>query len=476
MLAAMLLNYGIAIAQIVIGDVNQDQKLNAKDITALADSVVNGKQSKRLDLNEDGKVNVADVTKVLNLIGAQNAVKKADQMTDLVFTPLQPIGLQNGIFESGVSYKGVMYSSTKELETFVGNDISIYTLMTAIHNPKSKIYTEDISKPPYHGLNCRAYYGSICSSFVSYALGIETRYWANDFPLSDKMQEIDYSVLENLQVADVLWRDGHVAMITVIERDSAGQVVQLEISECAGVGCKRYYIKKNKFINLMETSFKKVLRYKYLSNNLNYQPANEFVAVMDENLIPFQYNDDLCVDKGDKSCYLEEEDVVVNIQRDYELLEIYKDDSPYLILTSSSGRDVNLSNLPYGDYKARISYSSDIDTGIHAPSFTRNNSDYEYSDFTYWKVVNASVVADRPSGRIYFRSDNAVPLFMRFCDIHGQGGSLTTNNLRQLTEDEKKQGYIEVPQDRISSKCPYIRVVFQTDYSKIINRPVSWFE
>ena len=176
--------------------------------------------------------------------GQLNAVKKAYQMTDLVFTPLQPIGLQNGIFESGVSYKGVMYSSTKELETFVGNDISIYTLMTAIHNPKSKIYTEDISKPPYHGLNCRAYYGSICSSFVSYALGIETRYWANDFPLSDKMQEIDYSVLENLQVADVLWRDGHVAMITVIERDSAGQVVQLEISECAGVGCKRYYIKK----------------------------------------------------------------------------------------------------------------------------------------------------------------------------------------------------------------------------------------
>lgn len=390
-------------------------------------------------------------------LGRVNAVKKAYQMTDLKYTPLKPIGQRNGTFESGVSYKGVMYSSTKELETFVGNDISIHTLMTAIHNPKSKIYTEDISKPPYHGLNCRAYYGSVCSSFVSYALGIETRYWANDFPLSDKMQEIDSSIPENLQVADVLWRDGHVAMITDIERDSVGQVVQLEISECAGVGCKRYYRKRNKFINLMETSFKKVLRYKELRKNLNYQPANEFVAVKDENLIPFLYNEDLCVDKGDKSCYLESEEVVVNVMHSYDYMEIYRDNVLYKIIDAET-EDVKLANLPYGDYMARVFF------------------DGQFSDFTYWKTVNVSVVADRANNRIYFNSKNAEPLFIRFCDIHGRGGSLTTNNLYILTDNELSQGYIDVSQDRISSKCPYVRVIFQTDYSKVINTPVNWYE
>ena len=67
-LAAMLLSCGIANAQTVKGDVNQDQKLNAEDITALADSVMKDNQSKRLDLNDDDKVNAADVVTVVNLI------------------------------------------------------------------------------------------------------------------------------------------------------------------------------------------------------------------------------------------------------------------------------------------------------------------------------------------------------------------------------------------------------------------------
>ena len=44
--------------------------------------------------------------------------------------------------------------------------------MTAIHNPRSKIYTEKLDQSPYHGYNCKAYYGTVCSGLVSYALGI----------------------------------------------------------------------------------------------------------------------------------------------------------------------------------------------------------------------------------------------------------------------------------------------------------------
>lgn len=409
--------------------------------------------------------------------GRLNAVKKAYQMTDLQFTPLKPIGQRNGTFEPDITYKGVMYSSVKELETFVGNDISFHTLMTAIHNPKSKIYTEDISLPPYHGKNCRSYYGAVCSSMVSYALGIETRYWANDFPLSDVMKEIDCFDPDSIQIADVLWKDGHVVMITDIVKDEDSHVSKVEISECAGVGCKRYYRSKKQFVELLSTTYKKVFRYTELYKNTDYTPVPQFVAVMDEIPEQFQYNDDLCVDKGDKSCYLEDEDVVVNIQRDFEALEVYKDGKLYMTITETSDKDIILSNLPYGDYKARLCFEDDIDTGIHTPKIgTRTGGGGQYSDFTYWKVVNTNVIADRSNGRIYFSSANATPLFIRYCTIYGEGGSLTTNNLQLLTEEEIQQGYIDVPQDRIKTGCPYIRVIFQTDYAKVINRPVNWFE
>lgn len=430
------------------------------------------------DIMQENKkpVTLSSIPQYALEIGKFNAVKKAYQMTDLQFTPLNPIGYNNGTFEPGITYKGVIYSSTREIETFVGNDISFHTLMTAIHNPRSKIYTEDISKPPYHGTNCRAYYGSVCSSFVSHALGIETRYWANDFPISEKMQEIDFTLLENLQVADVLWRDGHVAMITDIQTDENGQVTKIEISESIGAGCRRYYRSRTQFMSLMNTSFKKIFRYTELYKNTEYTPVPQFVTVMGESPVMFKYNDDLCVDKGDKSCYLEDEDVIVNIMRDYEYLEVYRDGKPYTTIKASSEKDVILSRLPFGNYKARLRYESDIDTSIDAPTMgTRSAGDSRYSDYTYWKVVNTSVFADRTSGRIFFSSANATPLFVRFCDIYGNGGSLTTNNLYILSDNEIRQGYFEVPQDKISSEYPYIRVIFQTEYAKIINTPINWF-
>ena len=393
-------------------------------------------------------------------LGRINAVKKAYQMTDLEFTPLAPIGYRFGFFDAGETYQGVIYSSAKELEMFVGNDVSLHTYMTAIHNPRSRIYTEDISKAPYHGKNCRTYYGAVCSSFVSHALGIVPRYWANDFPLSDVMQEVDFTNPDSMKIADVLWRDGHVAIITDIINDDSNHVAKIEISECIDKGCKRYYRSRKKFVDLMNTSFKKVYRYTELYKNTDYTPYPEFVPVLDESPAPFVYNEYLCADKGDKACYREDEAVTINIFHDYEYLEVYKDDKPYLRIENNSIEDVVLQNLPYGDYKASISYGSN----------------HDMSDYTYWKVVNINVFADRANGRIYFSSDDAIPQCVRYCDIYGNGGSLTTSNRRILSESEKLQGYIEVFSDEIKQKFPYVRVNFVTDYGRVINRPINWFE
>ena len=68
------------------------------------------------------------------------------------------------------------YSSVKEINTYVGRNVSFYTFMTAVNNPKSKIYTEDLSAPPYHGTHSATYYGITCSQAVNYALGIKGPY------------------------------------------------------------------------------------------------------------------------------------------------------------------------------------------------------------------------------------------------------------------------------------------------------------
>lgn len=390
-------------------------------------------------------------------LGTQNAVKKAYQMTDIVFTPLSPIKYNSGFFEEGKTYKGVIYSSVKELETYVGNDISIHTYMTAIHNPKSKIYTEDISKPPYHGTNCKTYYGAVCSSFVSYALGIVPRYESDDFLHSNVMKEVDRTNPDSIRIADVLWRDGHVAMITNILKDEYGKVDKLEIGECIGKGCKRYIKNRKEFIEMMNSSFKKVFRYTELYKNISYISCPEFVAVKGESSIDFKYNDDLCVDKGDKSCYLEDEVVIVNVLRPYGFIEIFRDSELYNTIDTQV-EDVKLVNLPYGDYKARIYYNG------------------QYSDYTYWKVVNVNVAVDHPNSRIYISSANAVPQYVKFCDIHGNDGMLTASYRHVLTQKEKEQGYVTVLLQEISYSRPYIYAVFMTDYGKIINKPVNWFE
>ena len=392
-------------------------------------------------------------------LGRVNAVKKARQMTDLEFTPLKPILQRNGTFEPGIKYKGIIYSSVTELSTFVGEEVSFHTYMTALHNPKSKLYTVDISKPPYHSTNGRAYYGTVCSTFVSYALGLYPRYFANDFPLLDFMEEVDLTNLDTIEVADVLWKKGHVAMITDVVRDDAGQMLEIEISESAGKGCKRYYRSRAKFANLLSSTYKKVLRYKELYKNTQYTPLPQFVAVLDEEPLSFQYNDDLCVDKGDKSCYLESEEVVVNVMHPYDYMEVYKDNELYMIVDGDT-EDVRLSYLPYGDYKARISFNG------------------QYSDYTYWKTVNVDVRADKVAGKIYFGSKNATPQYVKSLNIGGFSPNYPTRyyGCYILTDKDVTRGFIDIDKLNMLPKYPYIRVYFSTEYGTIINTPINWNE
>lgn len=387
--------------------------------------------------------------------GVINAVKKAYQMTDLQFTPVNNIDYNNGTYYANTTYQGLIYSSVKEIDTYVGSDVSFHTFMTAINNPRSKIYTERLNQSPYHGTNCRAYYGTVCSALVSYALGLPVIYATYDFPTSKLMRKLSSSHPDSIQVGDVLYKEDHVALITGLSKDEAGHVKALEISEAVQDGCRRSSILSSNFETLMRTKYISIHRYLDIDKNTEYQSVAEFVPVLDEQTVPFIYNDDVCVDKGDKSCYLEGEEVIVNILHSVEKLEIYKDDLLYKEIDIRDNLDISLKDIPYGDYKARVSWG-----GIN-------------SDYTCWKVVNVTTKIDRSAGKVFFSSKNAIPHKIKVCSKNG--GRSNKIYTHRFTDKEISQGYANIPSNGISESCPYLHVSFKTEYGNIIDKPKNWY-
>lgn len=415
-------------------------------------------------------------------IGRVNAVKKAYQMVDLEFVPLLSIEHNTGTFSQGEKHKGLIYSSVKEIETYVGNNVSFHTFMTAVNNPRSVLYTEQINKAPYHGVNCKAYYGTVCSGLVCYALGLNRpRLNSFDFPESPLMQELDSIIPENLCLADILWRKGHVALVTDLVRDDNGMITTIEYCEAIGSCCKKRHVSRIKFLESTMKNFTKVFRYKQIASNTDYIPVNEFVAVSDEALVPFVYNEALCVNKGDKSCYFEGERVVINILCDEaSKVEIYKDNILYDSFPVEPHSDIPLVNLPYGDYKARVLHNDAIIDSIkpvYMGKMTRGSQGQtQYSKFTCWKVVNGEVNLSKGSRRIYFSSVNAIPDQIICCTINGTRPPLSKGFYHIITDEDIQKGYVDVDYSKMTSEYPYIQVLFSTEFGNIIHKPINWYE
>lgn len=89
--------------------------------------------------------------------------------------------------------------------------------MTAVYNPMSVVYTEDINQPPYHGTNCAPYYGDVCSSSVMWALGVVIPYYTSQIVNLPDMIQNKYQVIDSLKICDVIWKPGHVQMVYDME-------------------------------------------------------------------------------------------------------------------------------------------------------------------------------------------------------------------------------------------------------------------
>jgi hypothetical protein len=144
---------------------------------------------------------------------------------------------KGGFFQQGQEYTGVPYSSVKSEGRYIGFDIGLRTFLAAVQNPLSVLYSENLAdKTP----NSAGFYGTVCSSFTSYALQcaipeVSRRHGPD---VGKGVELVKPQTAQAAQVGDVIYTPhssansgSHVEMVTAVTKDNQGQVVSVLVEE-----------------------------------------------------------------------------------------------------------------------------------------------------------------------------------------------------------------------------------------------------
>jgi hypothetical protein len=144
---------------------------------------------------------------------------------------------RGGFFTKGKEYTGVPYSSVKWAGRYIGFDIGLRTFLAAVENPVSVLYTETLVGKTD---NAAPYYGTVCSSYTSYALQcafpeVSRRHGPS---ISKGVVLVAPQSAQAAQMGDVIYTPhasensgSHVEMVTAVNKDDQGRVVSVLVEE-----------------------------------------------------------------------------------------------------------------------------------------------------------------------------------------------------------------------------------------------------
>ena len=410
--------------------------------------------------------------------GVKIAYKKAHQFTGIKWIPVDslPSTESRGVFTSGKQYTGLWYSSVRQTNKYIGMDVSMRTAMTALHNPYSLLYTENISAKKsrsaygmtYNGSNCGAYMGIVCTSLVGYALGFDFPWGSAQYPyLAEKgfFETVKGNNVQSLKLMDILHEDGHASLITDIWRNKKGEIVKLEISESvAPVAKSEIYTAAEAQERFNKDKFRAFYRYKDISKNTHYEPS-VFVPLEGETAQSYKYNDDICTFAGDYAVFGSEDIIVINYTKGaYTHMEIYDQRGLLHTLELAAGADVHNMDitslsLPGGYYKARLV------------------SDGKSSDYTYFSVVNYDIktTGNKTALTVDFSAEGGTP---RHIKITRDSNIIVC--FYMFTQQDKTSGNTTIDIEKlrlIKRNDPneelYLQVAFATEYGVAYSHPIK---
>jgi hypothetical protein len=408
----------------------------------------------------------------------QNMQKKVLQMTDIKWTALKKISTK----PSAGIHKGLPYASTQKHSKTIGEDVSLKTFMTAANNPYSLLYTEDLRNQSSEygfvydapGATTFGYMGVVCSSFTGLACGIDQ--WTTKFmdylARDGVFTKIKDQSAKGLKVGDWIWEDGHLRIVFEVSKVNGviSSITLAEATSSEGALTRRMTYSEAGMNTDLQNKGCIIYRYNEMYKNVTYEPSEFVKAASDEpDIVPYVYNNDICTYQGDYACFRTGWPVWLN----YNLksvgtwtgIQLYKGNTyitTYPIDTSIHKIQIPAADIAtYGMYKARMTDGTN------------------YSDYTYFEVVDVNVACERVSGntfKISYSSANATPVRI---NIGAFSGSAVC--VRMLTSQEKADGYVMInPVDWIALQLKasksslignsyYIRVFFKGEYGRVTN-------
>lgn len=239
--------------------------------------------------------------------GIANALKRARQMSDVVWQPVKPFPkLMSGKLTTDFSPEfpivGLPYSSARLGETFIGVNVPFEGFFTAVEDENSIVYTKDRRNDG----NAAAWYGSVCSVFVGHALNLPTRAACKNWPKIPGMRQVLPRAVESLKLGDMLLNDGHIVIVTGIDRTADGKIYQVEISESTPPACRRKLWRADEVdVYYLQAAKCAIYRYDFIAET-PYTPC-AYAPLAGEELT-IDKNDDLFMLLGEKvNCKLGQE-------------------------------------------------------------------------------------------------------------------------------------------------------------------------
>ena len=373
--------------------------------------------------------------------------KRAELIGKIEWIPQGEVLQRNGFFHAGVLVKGIPYSSVKELDKFVGQEVSFYTFITAVNNPRSVLYTEHVGKSPYNGINCAAYYGTVCSMAVNYALGLDRPYGTFMYGTLPFIKRVAIQDLEHAAPGDIIYfLYGHVVLITNIIKGGDGVIKYVDILEASGsrASYNRYTktglverLNKYEFILYRYTDLYKLAEIGTPFPSIDFYPDKPL-----ENLA-------LSLNRGNMVTYREGESVVVNVlEGGYDSLVVVSENNVIKRIPFTGTPDIALDDLRAGSYEVYLVGNNGIIT-----------------ESVCFEVLQTEVTFKQRSNYldIHFSSVNAIPDYIVFTNKNGGRYFIA-----DITETDRLNGHKYV-------KCEakfedlYLKVFFRGEYGRVSN-------
>ena len=368
--------------------------------------------------------------------GMANILANSEQVKSVKWTPVGNIprlGGGNGYFPQ-TEQTGLPYSSARDQDKAIGMDVSIHTFMTAVNDPNSVLYKRKSTVS-----NSACYYGTVCSGMINVAMGINldlTNYYLST---SDMFETIP---MQSITEGDMIWVDGHCALIIKASRDRFGRIAEVTVREewpplPRDVTYKSWESFMSARSGYIARRFKGIAGVPYT--------AIPYVQCFDEYPEDIVYPD-VQTEFGDAAVFMEGEDVIINVinARDFASIVVKKDGET--VQTVTTIEDFTIENVEAGLYTI-------IATGT------------EYSSESSFFVVEASASFNTETGVVTFSSTNATPVLVNVYNLPNDR-KITCKPII-LTDADREAGQINVL-EYMDSAYQYAKVTFQTPYGTAV--------